>query len=117
MLVKLKTLDVGANRLRSMEGVGSLVEVRACESRSDELRRGILGALTDCSGTFVCNVSAPNSDAFSYDINPTLLTHSLWDSLHSSQLEHLWMGKNKITQVCDLDNLKKLRRLDVQSNR
>ncbi len=32
-------------------------------------------------------------------------------------LEELWLGKNKIEKIEGLSNLKKLRRLDVQSNR
>ena len=34
-----------------------------------------------------------------------------------TQLEELWLGKNKIESIQGLDTLLKLRRLDVQSNR
>ena len=34
-----------------------------------------------------------------------------------TSLEHLWLGKNKITSIVGLSPLSKLRRLDVQSNR
>ena len=34
-----------------------------------------------------------------------------------TSLDALWLGKNKITKIVGLENLKEIRKLDVQSNR
>jgi protein phosphatase 1 regulatory subunit 7 len=107
----LQELYVAQNKLRKIEGLDGLVHLRTLDLGANRIRvRHIAHRLV----AFPCHTHTPHlSHHRDRDRHP----QSMQGLETLTSMQSLWLGKNKIEEISGIGHLSKLRQLDVQNNR